>query len=293
MLARLTGERQVLLSLSERGTRTLVPFMRLLQAVGRDVNFALLAIGSGLPDSARRMPPVLRAAFIGTLRRCSRIYVESAPLMEELCELELSNVAVLPNPRPRTLHQWRGPSLGSKRVVFVARLTESKGVANAAAAVSKVRSQGIDVSLDIFGPVEPGFEERLDEIVATDSACNYRGVLPSDRVSQVLAGYDALVFPTYWSTEGMPGVLVEAAMVGLPIVTSRFKGVEDLIGDGVEGLLIDAQDVSTISCALSRVLNEPGLAKHLSFAVSERARAFDIEVVVEKLRSDLFELGWR
>lgn len=292
LMSALSRERQVLLSLSERGTKVLVPYMWVLKALKGDVRFALMVVGSGLASALERMPSPLRAPFTRSLEACSAIYVETEPLAATLRGQGFTNVVVLPNPRPSPGQAWRGPSVDRKRVIFISRLTETKGVADAAAAVSAARRQGIDVQLNLYGPLEEGFEERLAEIVAREEACTYHGTVAPEKVTELLASYDAMLLPTYWPTEGMPGVLVEAAMVGLPIISSRFNGVEDLIHHNVHGLLVEARDVEALTHAVIRVLSEDGLAGRLSAAARERARAFSIDEVVGNLRADLRQRGW-
>jgi glycosyltransferase involved in cell wall biosynthesis len=57
-------------------------------------------------------------------------------------------------------------------------------------------------------------------------------------VVPTLRNYDALIFPSYYQGEGHPGVLVEAMMAGLPIITTQFRSIPELVQDGVNGLLM-------------------------------------------------------
>jgi glycosyltransferase involved in cell wall biosynthesis len=77
-------------------------------------------------------------------------------------------------------------------------------------------------------------------------------VLPSD----ALAAADVVVLPS--RTEGMPGVLIEAGLCGLPVVATDVGGVGEIVSDGTTGFLVPPRDIEALSAALERALSAPG-----------------------------------
>jgi starch synthase len=67
-------------------------------------------------------------------------------------------------------------------------------------------------------------------------------------------------------------VLLEAMLAGLPIVATRMSAVPEVVADDVTGLLVEPGDVTGLSAALSRLLNDPERAAALGRAGRERAR---------------------
>lgn len=61
--------------------------------------------------------------------------------------------------------------------------------------------------------------------------------------------------------EGMPNVIIEALYCGLPVISSKFNGVEDMIVDGHNGLLVNLNDINGLSSSLLKLLNKDGLMK--------------------------------
>lgn len=71
----------------------------------------------------------------------------------------------------------------------------------------------------------------------------------------------AFVLPSRW--EGMPNTLLEAMACGLPCVATRVSGSEDIISDGVNGLLVETEQPVALAEALHHLITDPELAQRL------------------------------
>ncbi len=69
------------------------------------------------------------------------------------------------------------------------------------------------------------------------------------------------VMPSRW--EGMPNALLEAMACGLPCVATRVSGSEDIIADGVNGLLVEPEQPAEMAWALRRIIEDSELAQRL------------------------------
>ncbi|HYT35360.1 MAG TPA: glycosyltransferase family 4 protein [Ktedonobacteraceae bacterium] len=69
------------------------------------------------------------------------------------------------------------------------------------------------------------------------------------------------VMPSRW--EGMPNALLEAMACGLPCVATRVSGSEDIIADGVNGLLVEPEQPAEMARALRRIIEDTELAQRL------------------------------
>ena len=69
------------------------------------------------------------------------------------------------------------------------------------------------------------------------------------------------VLPSRW--EGMPNALLEAMACGLPCVATRVSGSEDIISDGVNGLLVEPEQPAEVALALRRIIEDTDLALRL------------------------------
>lgn len=69
------------------------------------------------------------------------------------------------------------------------------------------------------------------------------------------------VLPSRW--EGLPNALIEAMSCGLPCVATRVSGSEDIIQDGVNGLLVESEQPAKMAQALQRIIADTELAQRL------------------------------
>jgi len=87
-------------------------------------------------------------------------------------------------------------------------------------------------------------------------------------VDVALAGLDLLVLTS--RNEGTPVTLIEAQATGIPVVSTRVGGVEDIIQDTKTGFLVESDDVDAIAEKISLLLKDQGLRR----SMGEEGRAF-------------------
>jgi len=87
-----------------------------------------------------------------------------------------------------------------------------------------------------------------------------------DDIPRLLAAADIFVLPSRW--EGLSIALLEGMIAKLPVVTTRVEGVEEVIEDNVNGLLVPLEDSKALAKAILQLLRDPekrvgmGLAGH-------------------------------
>lgn len=103
-------------------------------------------------------------------------------------------------------------------------------------------------------------------------------------VERLLAAADLLVFPSIVPHFARP--VIEAGAMAKPVVASRIGGVDELVEDGVTGLLVPPGDVAALADAVRRVLLDPALAARLGAGGHERARRlYDADVHVRRIEA--------
>jgi N,N'-diacetylbacillosaminyl-diphospho-undecaprenol alpha-1,3-N-acetylgalactosaminyltransferase len=107
---------------------------------------------------------------------------------------------------------------------------------------------------------------------------------PRQDVPVVLSISDIFVFPSAFP-EGIPRVLLEAASMGLPIVTTKSAGCEDVVEDNLNGFLIPVRDAMALSCAILTLVDQPELRKRFGRISRQRAmEQFDLTLIAEQTR---------
>jgi glycosyltransferase involved in cell wall biosynthesis len=91
----------------------------------------------------------------------------------------------------------------------------------------------------------------------------------------VLAEHDALVFPSTYEGEGLPGIVVEALQAGLPVIATRWRALPELVSNEQSGLLVPPRSPIALAAAMARLTLDDALFAELRVGAAERGRELD------------------
>ena len=145
--------------------------------------------------------------------------------------------------------------------VFVGRLVKDKGINELVVAFEKLQHQRIKLLL--VGSTEPDLDPLLSSTTnAINSNPNIISVGFRKDVRPYLAISNLLVFPSY--REGFPNVVMQAGAMGLPSIVTDINGCNEIILNGLNGIIIPPKDVNALTNALNQFIENPELIKQLS-----------------------------
>ena len=75
------------------------------------------------------------------------------------------------------------------------------------------------------------------------------GFLDSGQKKSALERADCLVFPTFYENEAQPLVLLEAMSAGLPVITTSWRGVPEVLPEGYPGV-VASRSASELAAAM-------------------------------------------
>lgn len=167
------------------------------------------------------------------------------------------------------------------KLLFVGRLDERKGFPIAVAAFARLAPDrpGLRMVAVGDGPERSAVDRLAPEL---RDRVTMVGFVPNEEIAPYHAACDLYLGPAIGG-ESFGYVLVEAMASGLPVVASDIPGYDEVVRDGVEGLLVPPRDPEALARAVSVLLDDPGLAARLSAAGRERAAAFDWSVVAGRI----------
>ncbi len=102
----------------------------------------------------------------------------------------------------------------------------------------------------------PDYSTPLLEAAARDPRITVLPPYDHRELAAALGAIDVLVVPSTWH-ENAPFVVLEARAAGLPVLASRFGGLQEVVQDGVDGELFAAGDVGDLAMRLQRLVDEP------------------------------------
>jgi len=226
-------------------------------------------------------------------RRLKRIIVFSERLKQDLQRLygiPSDRVVTIPNgvdadrfhPRWRQVRRERvrkdlGLSDQEIAVLFVASGNfENRGLTNLLSAVARLTESR--VRLIVVGGDRTGPYRDRARALGIDGRLIF---LPfTERLEELHAGADALVFPSYYDTFG--SVPMEAMASGLPVIVTASCGMSELVTDGINGLILkDPSDVESLAALLER-LSDDDLRGRLGRKARETAERQSWDAVAER-----------
>lgn len=99
--------------------------------------------------------------------------------------------------------------------------------------------------------------------------CSVLGAVSREEVADLVVNHDALLIVSYY--EGFPRVFMEAAVVGMPVITTDVGGVKDLIVDGESGFVWpQGSSAQEIAQSIKRLAEDRALLASFSSAIRKR-----------------------
>lgn len=155
------------------------------------------------------------------------------------------------------------------------RLVTDKGITEVIDAFTRLSNKqpGVELNLLGDGPEADKFKRQAEN----NSSIHFLG--HQKNPLSHLAASDIFIHPTYH--EGFSVALVEASMLGLPIIATSVGGNVEIITNEITGLLVPAKDTSSLYDAMERLANNPVLRKDLGLAARKQyEERFDFDDIV-------------
>lgn len=159
---------------------------------------------------------------------------------------------------------------------FVGRMAREKGINEWLTAFEEIRKQ-FKIKILLIGLFEKtygGLTPEVEEKIQNDPDILFLGRF--DDVRPYYNMMDIFVFPSY--REGFPNAVLEACAMGLPVIATDINGCNEIIQNGVNGILIEPKSSEAIYKALLNLLEN----KELRLKLGEQART----EVVQKFRRE-------
>ncbi len=172
--------------------------------------------------------------------------------------------------------------------LLASRMLWEKGIAEFAKAAKQVKQKHNNVIFRLVGPLDADNPTALNQNdifdLTSDGVLEYAGV--SDQMEFVIADADCIVLPTYYR-EGLPRVLLEAASMAKPIITTREPGCADVVEHGSNGLLCEARSAGDLAVQMLAMLEMDDESRRQMGAKGREkvASEFAQEIVFERYES--------
>lgn len=158
---------------------------------------------------------------------------------------------------------------GAVNILCVGNLNKTKGQHLLIQAVSDILKSTVYLKLQLHligdGPMLDKLKRLVSEL-NIDEHVVFHGVVSYEQVAEQMRKSDIFVLPSYYEALGC--VYLEAMASKLPTIGCLSQGIEEIIEDGKNGLLVKPNDVNSITEKLLLVINDHKLGK----SMAEQAR---------------------
>ncbi|MDD2706894.1 MAG: glycosyltransferase [Verrucomicrobiae bacterium] len=169
-----------------------------------------------------------------------------------------------PDIAPLDLRKELGLPERSQLVGMVSVLRSWKGHPDFLQAAVRVRKERPDTFFVIVGegPRREHIEQEVLEREMEDFVflIGYR-----DEIPQILKALDVFVLPSY-ANEGVPQALLQALAMARPVVATAVGGIPEVVRDGEQGMLCEAQNSEALAGLILKMLEDPARARAMGMA---------------------------
>ena len=165
----------------------------------------------------------------------------SCGISPEKIKVIYNGVEILPETQKNTNHS------GTLYIGIVGQVIERKGHITLLHAISLLVKKGLDIQLIIAGDGDPVFTAKVKMLIAD------LGLVPNitwrgfkKNLEEIYMGIDVLVAPTI-PPEPFGLIVIEANMLGIPVIASNKGGFKETVTNGENGFLVEPEDAEQMA----------------------------------------------
>lgn len=245
------------------------------------------AIGVVSPKALHGASRRLHTALV---RRADLVTAVSGAVADQLQQLfGVRTVRVIPNGRDPCVYAAEPSPTSPPQLIYVGHLTRTKRPEVFVDVVSRLRARGCN-----FDAVMVGGGPMERDVAQAAGAVGIEMLGRRSDIPSLLQRASVFLFTSTSEGEGMPGVLIEAGLAGLPVVATDVPGVRDVVVDRDTGRVAGVDDTAALATAAEELLRDPSLRAVMGESARRRCtRLFSLEASTAMFVTELRALVQR
>lgn len=210
-----------------------------------------------------------------------RVFVETKIMQKQLTEVGMTNVSVYPNCRENVEVKSNNVEKNQFRCVYFSLISVNKG----ADLVFRAAENNPDIIFDFYGEIDPAYESAFHAHINSLANASYKGVFKSneENVYQKLSEYDALLFPSRWKNEGVPGILIEAKIAGIPVIASDIAYNSEIINNYEDGIVFATDNYDEFNDCIKKLSEDTTLCIELREGAKKTSKNYIIDSYLDEI----------
>lgn len=224
--------------------------------------------GGNLPEFSQRW----HGRVFRLLNSAAAVVTPSRHLKQALSVLR-EDIVQMPNGVDLSRYEFRQRKHVQPRLAWLRAFHEVYAPTMAVEAAALLTHEFPNLELAMFGPDKGLLQATADKARELGVNLSTPGKIPKSTVPAALAPYDIFLNTTRAESFGVS--VIEAAALGMCIVTTNIGELPHIWTHDSDALLVPPDDAQTMANAVRRILTEPELAEQLSRNARVRAETFD------------------
>jgi glycosyltransferase involved in cell wall biosynthesis len=242
-IGNLRGIDAVIINVNRNGLKYLIPILYIIFKTFK-VKVILRIFGCFCMDELDRATIFQKIILTGILKKSDLLFYETKIEVQYFKQFN-SNTNWFPNCRNYNLTFNKRHY--NKKFVYIGQVNIDKGILILLEAFEKL---GKEFTLEIYGPI---LNSELSFIKKTPY---YKGILSFSEVNLVIKNASFVILPTFHWGEGYPGIIIESYALSVPVITTRWKSIPEIVKDGESGILIQPRSVDELKKAILNMTDE-------------------------------------
>ena len=192
------------------------------------------------------------------------------------------NISIVYNGIDHTVYEQK-TDFPCKIITYLGRMEPTKNPKDVLLVYQKLRRNHPELVVNFVG----GGPENdvLKSLEPQSETCIYNGFVSEERKYNILRESDLLLVPSI--REGWGQIVIQANMVGTPVIGYRVPGIRDSVKDGFSGILVDPGNVDAMAVAVETLFADKELLTKLSAQALQRSAEFSWRKSADEMRDIL------
>ena len=216
--------------------------------------------GDNLTESKKKETKIKEASRIFTIANFNKTYLQS--------QLDLdTDIQVIHDAIDVEFFRPAEVQRTPNSIIAVSRLSQEKGLIYLIRACHILKQRQIDCQCTIIGegPEKSKYEKLIEELEV--SQIYFTGFLPQEEVQARLQVSAVFVLPSIVDSDGLgdvlPNSVKEAMAMQVPVITSNIRGIDELVTNGVHGIVVPPGSPEALADAIEQMIGQPAMAKKM------------------------------
>ncbi|MBD3189761.1 MAG: glycosyltransferase [Candidatus Heimdallarchaeota archaeon] len=178
-------------------------------------------------------------------------------------------------------------------ILFLGRIVEKKGLKYAIEAINRIEEGNIKFHICGSGPLKSELEKQVKKL-NLEKKITFYGRISEEKKVKFFNSVNVLLVPSIETArgdkEGLPVVILESLVAGLPIIASDVGGIKDGVINNYTGKLIKQKNISEIINAIKELKNDKEMLNKMRDNCIKHSKNFDWTIIADKYIREMISL---